>query len=318
MTAIAQHLPAFIRRDWFSVGNGQQLHLAQFGNPKGIPLLYLHGGPGAGVDVSELTLFAPEQFWILLLDQRGAGQSQPSAELEHNHLNGLICDIETIRQQLGIERWCLVGGSFGATLALVYSGLFPERVIAQVLWALFIPSQNGIEWLYGKTGAAKLFPHNYSEFTGGALSLELLFEDYRARLNSPEPRICYDAARRWLQWELTLADLPTLLPLRLSSVLLSLARIQLHFVANNYFNMFDVLQRVIPKIGARTLLFQGTADAICPPHLLEAFLGQITSPNIEVRSLIEGGHSLKSEAISLAVMLEIKAMGDWVKQQHWA
>ncbi len=100
----------FIRRDLFQVGNGQQLHVAQYGNPSGIPLLYLHGGPGAGCDVSELNIFHSEHYWILLLDQRGAGQSLPVGELAHNHLNGLICDIEMIRIRLGIARWCLAGG----------------------------------------------------------------------------------------------------------------------------------------------------------------------------------------------------------------
>ena len=318
MITDAHQLAPFIRRDWLMMGNGQQLHLAQYGNPQGIPLLYLHGGPGAGASVSELSLFNPEHYWILLLDQRGAGQSLPAGELEHNHLNGLICDIEAIRIHLGIERWCLAGGSFGATLALIYSGLFPQRVIAQVLWAMFIPSKAGIEWLYGPSGAAQLYSQAYREFTAPSIGLVDLFTHYQQGLNDHDEATRHEFARRWIQWELTLAGVPTGLPKRLAAPLLALAQIELHYAKNDYFNMFSVLQRVTSQITARTLLLQGTQDAVCPARLLAAFLAKIDNPRIQIHTIVDGGHSLNSDILSLAVTLEIQAMWTWIKRQELA
>ncbi|MDX5998328.1 alpha/beta fold hydrolase [Shewanella oneidensis MR-1] len=298
------------------MGSGQQLHLAQYGNPQGIPLLYLHGGPGAGASVSELSLFNPEHYWILLLDQRGAGQSLPSGELEHNHLNGLICDIEAIRIRLGIERWCLAGGSFGATLALIYSGLFPNRVIAQVLWALFIPSKEGIEWLYTPSGAAQLYPQAHREFAAPSIGLADLFTHYQLGFNAQDEATRHEFARRWIQWELTLAGVPIALPRRLSAQQLALAQIELHYAQNGYFNMFSVLQRVTSQVTARTLLLQGTQDAVCPARLLATFLTKVGNHRIEIHSIVDGGHSLNSEILSLAVTLEIQAMWAWIKRQE--
>ncbi len=318
MITDAHQLAPFICRDWLMMGNGQQLHLAQYGNPQGIPLLYLHGGPGAGASVSELSLFNPEQYWILLLDQRGAGQSLPAGELEHNHLNGLICDIEAIRIHLGIERWCLAGGSFGATLALIYSGLFPHRVIAQVLWAIFIPSKAGIEWLYAPSGAAQLYPQAYREFAAPSVGLADLFTHYQLGLNAQDEATRHEFARRWIQWELTLAGVPTGLPKRLATPLLALAQIELHYAKNDYFNMFSVLQRVTSQVTARTLLLQGTQDAVCPARLLAAFLAKIDNHRIQIHTIVDGGHSLNSDILSLAVTLEIQAMWTWIKRQELA
>lgn len=306
-------LPGFIRRDWFSVGNGQQLHLAQYGNPRGVPLLYLHGGPGAGVDIGELALFDGDHYWILLLDQRGAGQSLPADDLVNNHLNGLIGDIEAIRLALGIDRWCLVGGSFGATLGLIYSGLFPDRVIAQVLWALFIPSPRGIAWLYGAQGAAKLLPLAYRTFCGHPQVLPSaaeLFADYQLGLTSADAAVRHHYARRWIQWELALAGARIVLPRSLPEAVLALARIESHFAQHDYFNAINVLQRSMPKVTAPTVLLQGMLDAICPEALLVDFYAEYHSAAIKIQMVAYGGHMLNSEPLFWAVASAIEAMRD--------
>ncbi|MGI2065892.1 alpha/beta fold hydrolase [Shewanella sp. MF08487] len=316
--SVPQSCPPFIRRDWISVGNGQKLHLAQYGNPQGIPLLYLHGGPGAGCDISELTLFNAEQYWILLLDQRGAGQSLPLGDLSHNHLNGLICDIEAIRLNLGIERWCLVGGSFGATLGLIYSGLFPERVIAQVLWALFIPSKAGIDWLYGYDGAARLQPAAYRLFSGNSsmpVPLTELLDDYQQGLSSVDTVQRHYYARSWIQWELKLAGARLVLPRQLPETVLALADIELHFARHDYFNAMSVLQRVTPRVKARSVLLQGMQDAICPAALLQHFLAE-QEHAITLITVNDGAHMLNSESLFLAVTAEIHAMWIWIHQRE--
>ncbi|MCI2964378.1 alpha/beta fold hydrolase [Shewanella sp. N2AIL] len=316
--SVLESFPPFIRRDWFSVGNGQQLHLAQYGNPQGIPLLYLHGGPGAGCDIGDLALFNGDQYWILLLDQRGSGQSLPFGDLAHNHLNGLICDMEAIRLALGIERWCLAGGSFGATLGLIYSGLFPERVIAQVLWALFIPSKEGIDWLYGADGAATLQPAAYRLFSGNASvapSLTELLDSYHQGLASADENLRHHFARRWVQWELKLAGARLVLPRQLPDPVLALADIELHFARHAYFNAMSVLQRVTPRVKARSVLLQGMQDAICPAALLRDFLAGLEHA-ITIQSVADGGHMLNSESLFLAVTAEIHAMWSWIHQRE--
>ncbi len=112
-------------RDWLEVGGGHRLYLAQFGNPEGIPLLYLHGGPGAGCNLEELALFDLRRFRLLFLDQRGAGLSRSEKGLAQNHFQGLLDDLESVRKALRLPRWCLAGGSFGATLGLVYGRFIP-------------------------------------------------------------------------------------------------------------------------------------------------------------------------------------------------
>ncbi len=141
---MSQALPAFLRRDWIDVGDGHVLHLAQYGNPNGIPLLYLHGGPGGGCAGEELKLFDRDSFRILMLDQRGAGRSRPKGELRHNDLQCLLRDIEAVRLKLNIESWCVVGGSYGATLGFIYSGLFPDSVISQVFWGYLCQVMRGL------------------------------------------------------------------------------------------------------------------------------------------------------------------------------
>ncbi|MGL5048321.1 MAG: alpha/beta fold hydrolase [Shewanella sp.] len=312
-----ESLPSFIRRDWFCVGNGERLHLAQYGNPQGMPLLYLHGGPGGGCGVDDLALFNGDQYWILLLDQRGAGQSLPFGNLAHNHLNGLICDIEAIRLALGIERWCLVGGSFGATLGLIYSGLFPKRVIAQVLWALFIPSKEGINWLYGADGAARLHPAAYRLFSGDSPvlpSLTELLDSYHQGLASADDNVRYQFARRWVQWELTLSGSRLILPRQLPESVLALADIELHFARHDYFNAMSVLQRVTPRVKARSVLLQGMQDTICPAALLQDFLAGLAH-GITLKTVADGRHMLNSECLFLAVTAEIHGMWSWIQQQ---
>ncbi len=261
--------------------------------------------------MSELNIFHSEHYWILLLDQRGAGQSLPVGELEHNHLNGLICDIEVIRIRLGIARWCLAGGSFGATLALVYSGLFPHRVIAQLLWGPFIPSQAGLDWLYGSLGAARLYPRAYCEFVGtlGAApsALEVL-QLYRKGLHSQDAETQALFARRWLKWELNLVGVPCGLPRRLPPRLFALAQIEQHYAMHNYFNMFSVLQRAIPRITSRTLLLQGGNDAVCPSHLLNTFIETFAVHRFELTILADAGHSLQCDRLSLGVSLAFERL----------
>ena len=308
---MSQALPRFICRDWLDVGDGHLLHLAQYGNPDGIPLLYLHGGPGGGCVEDDLKLFDPNNYRILMLDQRGAGRSKPKGELKHNNLQALLRDIESVRQRFNISRWCVVGGSFGATLGFIYSGLFPQRVISQVFWGLFIPSKLGVNWLYGPNGASNLFPQEYLEFTSRQAytsSLDVLFRDYRNGFNDPDIEIHNDFIHGWLSWELSLS-MPGI---QVSELRLcfgqSLANIELHFASQHYFDAYGLMCKVASKIAANTLILQGEMDWVCPTMVGDPFVTQFCNDKVNY-SLVKGGyHALANDKMFHDVIDAVRAM----------
>ena len=152
--------------EMLDVGDGHEIYLEQSGNPKGIPVLYLHGGPGAGLAPIYRSLFDPDKFWIIGFDQRGSGQSTPFASTVNNTTDDLLKDIQTIRNYLGIKRWMLCGGSWGATLALLSAIQFPKYVTGIVLRGTFLARQQDFDWfLAANGGAAQVFPDQYASFT---------------------------------------------------------------------------------------------------------------------------------------------------------
>ncbi|HED40192.1 MAG TPA: alpha/beta fold hydrolase, partial [Chromatiales bacterium] len=133
------------------------IHVEECGNPSGIPVLFVHGGPGAGCEDYHRRFFDPELYRIILFDQRGCGRSTPHASLENNTTQGLVADMEVIRQQLGVDQWVLFGGSWGSTLSLVYAQTHTERVAGLILRGIFLCRPHEIQWFY-QNGASRLFP----------------------------------------------------------------------------------------------------------------------------------------------------------------
>ena len=133
------------------------LHVEESGNPEGVPVLFVHGGPGAGCEPYHRCFFDPDKYRIILFDQRGAGRSSPHAELSGNTTQALVADMEAIRQHLGVEQWVLFGGSWGSTLSLVYAETHPERVLGLILRGIFLCRQKEIDWFY-QSGASRIFP----------------------------------------------------------------------------------------------------------------------------------------------------------------
>jgi proline iminopeptidase len=295
-----------LSRQWLDVGDGHLLHLLQYGNPDGIPLLFLHGGPGSGCHTSDLALFDLQRFRVLLLDQRGAGLSQPSARLAYNDVLHLLTDIERLRHWLGLERWCLAGGSFGATLGLIYSGLCPQRVLAQCYWGVFVPSTAGRSWLYGSQGAAKRFPVDYRgwrDSVSGASEAELL-QAYAQTLQTEER-----AVTAWCRWERILAHPWTLLPADYSITDRSCALIENHFACNHYFEAYTLMRATLNRWPQSTQLLQGEEDWVCPTFLLQQLLAEQQSP--VTLQLIRGGHhSLLDTRMQQAVIAAIAQMAD--------
>ena len=139
------------------------LHIEECGNPEGAPVLFVHGGPGAGCEPYHRCFFDPDKYRIILFDQRGAGRSTPHAELRGNTTQALIADMELIRQHLGVEQWVLFGGSWGSTLSLVYAETHPDRVLGMILRGIFLCRRKEIDWFY-QSGASRIFPDYWQEF----------------------------------------------------------------------------------------------------------------------------------------------------------
>ncbi|MGS0677364.1 alpha/beta fold hydrolase [Shewanella sp. 125m-1] len=305
--------PKALSQTLLDVGDGHQLYVAQYGNPNGLAVLYLHGGPGAGCSTEDLTLFDLSIYHVILLDQRGAGRSRPRGELQHNNFHKLLADIEQVRCWLNIQQWRLAGGSFGATLALLYSACYPSRVISQVLWGLFIPNPAGIEWLYGDSGAARLFKDDYRAFTKGVdkrPELSELFTHFRSRLEDDCVDIRQDAAQGWLSWEMALAY-PACMASEINAPFSqSLASIELYYVANDYFGAFEKLIVNLPLIQCQTYVLQGEMDWVCPFKVLQNFFKGRTSQLISVTEIKGGYHALADVKMAKAVIHAIKEMAE--------
>ena len=255
---------------FLAVDSGHVLYWETCGNPNGIPVLFLHGGPGGGCSATSRRFFDPSRYRIILFDQRGCGRSTPTGSLESNTTTHLISDIEALRKLLNIEKWLLFGGSWGATLALHYAQQYPQRVSAMVLRAVFTARQSELDWLYGANsrGAASIFPEAWARFVDfiPEPARADLIAAYHARLTSGNAEVESAAARRWCVWEDALA---TFLPSPLFSdgvALRSLARIEAHYFVHHAFLREGqlianaMLLRDIPGV-----IVQGRYDAVTPP-----------------------------------------------------
>lgn len=302
-----------IRQDWLDVGDGHQLFLAQYGDADGIPVLYLHGGPGAGCSLDEQALFRVKGLRIYMLDQRAAGRSKPYGRLEGNDLVNLLTDIEKVRQWAGVARWCLLGGSFGATLGYLYSCIYPQRVLAQVLWSLFIPSAAGIDWLYGRRGVAQIFSSQYRQFVRRVDDTDQLLQQFEQDFNDQDSEIRDEAIQRWLVWELALAA-PGMSIDNVEQGRV-LARIELHYARHDYFGAYPLMQQVGALLQCPTVILQGELDWVCPQRLVDDFLSQFGPPLLRSRLVNSGHHTLIDTRMRQAVSDAVGQMIRYIKHQ---
>ena len=246
------------------------LHVEESGNPDGIPVLFLHGGPGAGTQPAHRRFFDPQKYRIILFDQRGCGRSTPHACLERNTTQALVDDIETIREHLGVESWLLFGGSWGSTLALVYAQAFPERVRGMILRGIFLSRQKDLHWLY-QDGANRIFPDAWTDFVRPVR--ENMRHDmvaaYDKLFSSDNELQRTAAARAWSAWEGHCSTLrPSNQVMEHFSDLhtaLSMALIEVH-----YFKHFSFLEEnqildnmhLIKDIPG--VIVHGRYDMVCP------------------------------------------------------
>jgi len=245
-----------------------KIYWEQSGNPDGIPVIGLHGGPGGGSNPDMRRFFDPDMFRIILFDQRGAGKSEPHASLDNNTTEALVSDIEALRQMLGIEKWHVWGGSWGSTLALRYAQTHPDSCLGLVLRGIFMMRQKEIDWfLYGMR---KIFPNVHERFVQFLPKEERgdLLENYYKRLTSPDPAVHMPAAQQWSGFETAFSRLRPKKPdpedenLHFS---LGISRIEAHYFRNNRFSPDDLILRDIDKIRhIPCSIVHGRYDIICP------------------------------------------------------
>ena len=292
------------------VGDGHEIYVETVGRADGIPAVYLHGGPGSGCQPDHRRLFDPERFHAVLFDQRGAGRSRPKGRLEYNTLPHLIADMETIREKLGFERWLVVGGSWGATLALAYAETHPDRVSGIVLRATFLGTREELEDVFLRA-LPRFYPGLYEDF------LNVLPEDERAqplaayyrRILDADAAIHTRAARAWGQTEHTLSEhTPKQTRLDLASLksgtLPATPFMEAHYFRNDCFMTPGQLMAEAKKLkGIPGIIVQGRYDLLCPPATSHALVA--VWRDAEVRFVEGAGHSLYDPGVRDAVMKAI-------------
>ncbi len=281
---------------FLKVSDLHNLYFEECGNPQGKPVVFLHGGPGAGVTPPYRRFFDPDFYRIILYDQRGAGQSQPYACLEENTTWDLIADIERLRLHLGIQRWLVFGGSWGSTLALLYAIHHPAAVVGLVLRGIYLGRRWENQWLF-QQGASAFFPDHWQSFLYPIPPAERddLIGAYHRRLTSPDPSICLDAAQHWAAWENSISRLvpepQPVNPLHTPEKDLGIARIECHYIINDLF--FPTANYLLEQVSAiqsiPTRIIHGRYDLICPVR--SAFELAERLPQADLRVIPNSGHA---------------------------
>ncbi|MEX1033845.1 MAG: prolyl aminopeptidase [Cellvibrionaceae bacterium] len=277
------------------------LYVEQSGNPDGIPVLFVHGGPGGGCGKHDRCFFDPEKYHIILFDQRGSGRSTPHAELKNNTTQDLLADMEKIRQQLKIERWVLFGGSWGSTLSLLYAQAYPENTLGLILRGVFLCRKRDLLWFY-QDGASYLFPDYWEDFQHPIPANERhnMIGAYYKRLTGPNELAKMGAAKAWALWE---AHCSTLRPCHeivedFSDPYraVSLACIEAHYFVNDVFIEENQIIANADKLeGIPGIIVHGRYDAVCP--LDNAFTLHRAWHDSELHIIRDAGHAAREPSI---------------------
>lgn len=294
------------------VGDGHTVYMEQCGNPDGIPVVVLHGGPGGGCSPTMRRYFDPAIYRVILFDQRGCGRSRPHASVEANTTWHLVDDIELIRSTLGIDIWVVFGGSWGATLALIYGQTHPDRTLALVLRGVFLMTQGELDWFYGG-GAGKFWPDLWARFTGLIPPEEQddLIGAYHRRLFSGDTQTEIRFARTWASWENALASIDNDGPGGESPAeyARAFARLENHYFQNHGFLTKDqqILNRMDRIAHIPGVIVQGRYDMICPPvaaHALDSLW-----PKARLHIVPRAGHALSEPGISAELVRSMDVFG---------
>ena len=304
---------------WLAVGQGHEIYVETVGRADGIPAVYLHGGPGSGCQSDHRRLFDPERFHAVLFDQRGAGRSRPKGERKDNTLPHLIADMETIREKFGFERWVVVGGSWGATLALAYAQIHPERVLGIVLRATFLGTREELEDAFLRA-LPRFYPALNDDFLALLPETERArpLEAYWRRILDPDAAVHAPFARAWHDTERILSEhRPARTRLDQKSLIASGALPATPFMEAHYFQNGcfmrprQLLEQAGKLNGIPGIIVQGRYDLLCPPKTSHALAAAWRDAEIRI---VEGaGHTLYDPGVRDAVMKAIADVASRVK-----
>jgi len=283
------------------VGDGHRIYVEQCGNPEGVPVIVLHGGPGGGCSPAMRRYFDPMHYRIILFDQRGCGRSRPHASVEANTTWHLIRDIELIRSTLGVRSWIVFGGSWGATLALLYAQTHPERALHLVVRGIFLMTRAELDWFYGG-GAGQFWPDVWARFVEPIPEDERhdLIGAYARRLFSDDLMQETRYARSWASWENTLASISNDGPGGDSPAeyARAFARLENHYFMNAGFLEKDgqILENMDRLAKVPGTIIQGRYDMICPP--VSAYRLHQSWPSSRLTIVPRAGHALSEPSIT--------------------
>lgn len=281
------------------------LYWEECGNPEGVPVLFLHGGPGGGITPSHRQFFDPAYYRIVLFDQRGAGKSTPPGEVRNNTTPLLIADIEAIRRMLGIEQWLVFGGSWGATLALAYGQAHPQCCLGFVLRGIFLCTQAEIDWFM--YGMRTFFPQEHDAFIADISPSERgdLLRAYQARLFGDDGEVAARAARNWSRYEgscLFLQPQPeTIEACSDDAIAIGIGRLEAHYFLHGGFIEEDQLIRDLDRIRhLPAVIVQGRYDAVCPP--VSAWRLHQAWPQARLHIIADAGHAALEPGTAAALV----------------
>ena len=299
---------------YLSVDNDHEIYVEECGNPDGQAVVFLHGGPGAGCENYHRQLFDPEKYRIILFDQRGCGRSKPHASLVANTTDHLISDIESIREELGVSKWVVAGGSWGSTLALAYAQAHPQSVAGLIVRGIFLSTPKEIQWFY-QEGASQFYPDYWKDYLQPIPEAEHddLVSAYHKRLTGDNEIERMRAAKAWALWEARTASLQPKSALvdhfSDPKTALSVARIEAHyFINNSFFEPDQLLKNMAPLKDIPGIIIHGRYDMICT--IKQAFDLHNAWPNSELFVVQNAGHSAGEDGIRSAL---IKAGNDMLK-----
>jgi proline iminopeptidase len=292
------------------------IYYERVGNPDGIPVIFLHGGPGGGLISTYRQFFDPKAYHVVLFDQRGSGRSTPHAELRENTTWDLIDDIEKLREKFGIDRWYVFGGSWGSTLSLAYGVTHPDRCLGLILRGIFLTRRRELTWFY-QYGASEIFADYWERFRDEIPEAERgdFMQAYYKRLTSDEEQVQLAAARAWSVWEGATSklypDQDLMEHWEGAHEALALARIECHYFMNNsFFPSENYLIESVGKIShLPVVIVQGRYDVVCP--MSSAWELQKALPNADFILVPDAGHSVSEPGITSAL---VDAMDRFARQ----
>ncbi len=299
------------KTSWLNVSDLHQIYYEECGNPSGVPVVFLHGGPGSGCNPTQRRFFDPSYFRIVLFDQRGCGRSTPQGETINNTTNDLVTDIDVLRKHLGIAKWHVFGGSWGSTLALAYAIAFPENILSLTLRGIFLSRQSELDWFLGEVKS--FFPEAWQQLCDYLPQAERVqpLIAYEKRVFDPNPQISISAATRWNAFE---SSIMTLLPRPAptqtidGNIELARAKVQIHYIRNQCFvGHRDLLEEAQNKLQSiPTTIIQGRYDMVCPP--ITAWRLHQSLPHTRLVIVPDAGHSAMETGIATALVAATNAL----------